>query len=59
MTVSRDGTAQALSTSRWCLIGQYHGIYRDIPIRYPGPNGSNYTLFLRRSPESSTTTATT
>ncbi len=26
--------------------GEFHGIYRDIPIQYPGPHGSNYTLFL-------------
>ena len=25
----------------------YHGIYRDIPIEYPGPHGTNYTLFLK------------
>ena len=27
--------------------GAFHGIYRDIPIEYPGPHGSNYTLFLK------------
>ncbi len=27
--------------------GDYHGIYRDIPIEYPGPHGSNYELFLK------------
>ena len=27
--------------------GDYHGIYRDIPIEYPGPHGSNYKLFLK------------
>ena len=26
--------------------GEYHGIYRDIPIEYPGPHGTNYELFL-------------
>jgi uncharacterized membrane protein YgcG len=29
------------------FIGEYHGIYRNIPIEYPGPRGTNYTLFLR------------
>jgi uncharacterized membrane protein YgcG len=26
--------------------GQWQGIHRTIPIDYPGPNGTNYTLFL-------------
>ena len=26
--------------------GAYNGIYRTIPVEYPGPNGTNYTLFL-------------
>jgi uncharacterized membrane protein len=47
MTVSRDGTAQVLEHLDVVFDGQYHGIYRDIPIEYPGPNGSNYTLFLK------------
>src|SRR5580658_2917457 len=47
MTVSRDGTAQVLEHLDVVFDGQYHGIYRDIPIQYPGPNGSNYTLFLK------------
>ena len=28
------------------FIGQWHGIHRTIPIEYPGPRGTNYTLFL-------------
>ena len=27
--------------------GEYHGIYRDIPVDYPGPSGINYTLFIK------------
>lgn len=26
--------------------GRFNGIYRKIPIEYPGPNGTNYELFL-------------
>ena len=26
--------------------GEWHGIHRTMPIDYPGPNGTNYTLFL-------------
>ena len=46
MTVARDGTAQVLEHLEVVFDGEYHGIYRDIPIAYPGPHGSNYTLFL-------------
>jgi uncharacterized membrane protein len=27
--------------------GPYHGIYRTIPVDYPGPDGSNYHLYLK------------
>ena len=27
--------------------GEWHGIHRTIPIEYPGPNGTNYELFLK------------
>ena len=46
MTVARDGTAQVMEHLDVVFDGEYHGIYRDIPIQYPGPHGSNYTLFL-------------
>ena len=26
--------------------GEWHGIHRFIPVEYPGPRGTNYTLFL-------------
>ena len=26
--------------------GSFNGIYRTIPVEYPGPRGTNYTLFL-------------
>ena len=29
------------------FIGEWHGIHRTIPVEYPGPEGTNYTLFLR------------
>ena len=36
-------------TERITLVfdGEWHGIHRTIPIEYPGPNGTNYELFLR------------
>ena len=32
---------------RAAFTGEYHWISRSIPIEYPGPRGTNYTLFLR------------
>ncbi len=29
------------------FIGSYNGIYRTIPVEYPGPRGTNYSLFLK------------
>jgi len=26
--------------------GEWHGIHRTIPVEYPGPKGTNYTLFV-------------
>ena len=32
--------------SRSSFVGEWHGIHRTIPVEYPGPHGTNYTLFL-------------
>src|SRR5271169_4228546 len=47
ITVNQDGTA--LVTERITLVfeGEFHGIHRTIPIEYPGPDGTNYELFLK------------
>jgi uncharacterized membrane protein len=46
ININRDG--QALVTEKLALRfeGEYHGIYRTIPIHYPGPSGTSFTLFL-------------
>jgi uncharacterized membrane protein YgcG len=46
ITVNADGSA--VITERISLVfeGQWHGIHRTIPIQYPGPNGTNYELFV-------------
>ena len=44
--VAPDGTTTVREHLEISFEGEYHGIYRDIPIQYPGPHGSNYTLFL-------------
>jgi uncharacterized membrane protein len=46
ITVAQDGVTTVREHIEVAFEGEYHGIYRDIPIQYPGPHGSNYTLFL-------------
>jgi len=47
-TISVDHTGGVAVVERITLVfsGAYNGIYRTIPVEYPGPNGTNYTLFL-------------
>src|SRR5271165_5124651 len=47
MTVAQDGVSTVTERLDIVFDGAFRGIYRDIPIEYPGPHGSNYTLFLR------------
>jgi uncharacterized membrane protein len=46
ITVSKDGTAVVTERISLVFVGEWHGIHRTIPIEYPGPNGTNYELFL-------------
>ncbi|MGZ4815849.1 MAG: DUF2207 domain-containing protein [Terriglobales bacterium] len=48
-TISVDKTGGAFVIERITVefTGHYNGIYRDIPVEYPGPGGTNYTLFLK------------
>src|SRR5919201_4856327 len=47
-TIGIDAKGNAAITERITVefSGEFHGIYRYIPIEYPGPHGSNYALFL-------------
>ncbi len=47
-TIAVDNTGGIAVIERITLVfsGAYNGIYRTIPVEYPGPNGTNYTLFL-------------
>ena len=47
VTVAQDGTMTVREHLVVEFDGEYHGIYRDIPIEYPGPHGTNYKLFLK------------
>lgn len=46
ITVDRDGSAVVTERMTLVFVGEWHGIHRTIPIEYPGPNGTNYELFL-------------
>jgi uncharacterized membrane protein len=46
LNVAQDGTMTVNEHILVYFNGSFQGIYRDIPIQYPGPHGSNYTLFL-------------
>lgn len=47
-TIAIDGDGKALVSEKITLVfvGEWHGIHRTIPIEYPGPDGTNYTLFV-------------
>jgi uncharacterized membrane protein YgcG len=46
ISVAADGTALVSEQITLSFAGQWHGIHRTIPVEYPGPKGTNYTLFL-------------
>ncbi len=47
VSIAQDGIATVTERLDVAFTGVFHGIYRDIPVEYPGPHGSNYSLFLR------------
>lgn len=46
ISISPDGTALVSEKISLAFRGEWHGIHRTIPIEYPGPHGTNYTLFV-------------
>src|ERR1700733_3511329 len=46
ISVHENGSADVTERITLTFIGEWHGIHRFIPIQYPGPQGTNYTLFL-------------
>jgi uncharacterized membrane protein len=46
ITVNQDGSALVNETITLVFLGEWHGIHRTIPIEYPGPDGTNYQLFI-------------
>jgi uncharacterized membrane protein len=46
IAVMDDSTMVVTERINLVFIGQFQGIHRTIPVQYPGPRGTNYTLFL-------------
>ena len=47
VSVNDQGAVVVMERIAVVFDGSYHGIYRTIPVDYPGPNGTNYRLFLK------------
>src|SRR6266567_7161524 len=47
IVVAQDGSALVTERITLVFVGEWHGIHRTIPIEYPGPNATNYELFLK------------
>ncbi len=46
IAIGADSTALVSEKITVAFTGAWHGIHRTIPVEYPGPHGTNYTLFL-------------
>src|SRR4051812_26345732 len=46
ITLDKDGHALVTEKLGLRFEGEYHGIHRRIPIHYPGPSGTSFTLFI-------------
>jgi hypothetical protein len=46
ISIAADGSALVSEKISLAFVGEWHGIHRTIPVEYPGPQGTNYTLFL-------------
>src|SRR5581483_5581908 len=46
VTISQSGKVLVTERLNIQFEGEWHGIHRTIPVEYPEPRGTNYTLFL-------------
>ena len=46
ITVETDGSTAVRERISLDFVGSFQGIHRIIPVQYPGPRETNYTLFL-------------
>ena len=47
VAIDDHGYTQVSERIELQFTGQYNGIWRTIPVEYPGPRGTNYSLFLK------------
>ena len=47
ISIGADGSAAVHERITVVFVGEWHGIHRFIPVEYPGPRGTNFTLFLK------------
>jgi uncharacterized membrane protein len=45
--IQKNGSAEINERISLVFIGSFHGIHRYIPVDYVGPEGSNYSIFLK------------
>src|SRR5690242_134032 len=45
--IHNNGSADVNERLTLVFVGSFHGIHRYIPVDYLGPEGSNYSLFLK------------
>lgn len=46
LVVDKDGSMHVMERIEFLFSGSFQGIYRTIPVEYPGPGGTNYSLLL-------------
>lgn len=46
ITLMEDGSAVVQERLTIVFNGHFQGIHRTVPVEYPGPRGTNYTLFV-------------
>ncbi|MGA2858290.1 MAG: DUF2207 domain-containing protein [Candidatus Sulfotelmatobacter sp.] len=46
ISVAKDGSAVVTEHITLTFVGEWQGIHRTIPIEYPGPNRTNYELYV-------------
>ncbi len=47
IVISGDGATLVNERITLSFIGHWNGIFRMLPLEYPGPHGTNYTLFVK------------
>jgi hypothetical protein len=46
IAVNPDGSVVVTEHITLTFVGEWHGIHRIVPVEYPGPNRTNYELFI-------------